>query len=84
MNFVTSRLDAACGIYDEASGYCTAQTYMLNKLGYYCDTTKTQCGCTTGLGNVAQAEKLFFGRGAINLSWNYNYYSVSMALLGDD
>eukprot|EP00804_Cyclotella_cryptica_P002188 CCRYP_019581-RA/>CCRYP_019581-RA protein AED:0.06 eAED:0.06 QI:137/1/1/1/1/1/6/278/792 len=63
----------------------------------YCSTTHTNpatsgyedgCNCllqspdaTLG-GTYVDANKLFFGRGALQLSWNYNYIDASKALTG--
>ena len=59
----------------------------------YCDSSKTPAttpdGCTCSAQSedasqpgYVQANKLFFGRGAIQLSWNYNYIDASTALTG--
>ncbi|EED86749.1 hypothetical protein THAPSDRAFT_264582, partial [Thalassiosira pseudonana CCMP1335] len=41
-----------------------------------------RCNVLQAAGYVA-ADKLFFGRGAIQLSWNYNYIDASLAITGD-
>jgi hypothetical protein len=42
-------------------------------------------GCSTPINYhlITEADKAFFGRGAIQLSWNYNYIRASAALTGD-
>jgi hypothetical protein len=59
----------------------------------YCAATNTPpdgCTCQAELQDPAAlqagyvaADKLFFGRGAIQLSWNYNYIDASLAITGD-
>ncbi len=59
----------------------------------YCDHTiepPAACSCddaltseTGDLEGYIPASKVFFGRGAIQLSWNYNYIKASEALTGD-
>lgn len=61
----------------------------------YCDRTiepPIACECEDTLVSVSEdeplvgyipASKVFFGRGAIQLSWNYNYRAASEALTGD-
>ena len=58
----------------------------------YCDFTlepPAACGCDVLMSEPAPldgyipASQVFFGRGAIQLSWNYNYRSASEALTGD-
>lgn len=60
----------------------------------YCDTTKSPpqaCNCgPVGQSSDADvpagyidASKAFFGRGAIQLSWNYNYIGASKSLTGN-
>ena len=49
---------------------------QINKSSSYCDQTKTY-GCPAG------ALK-YYGRGPIQLSWNYNYRAASLYLFGDD
>jgi chitinase len=43
--------------------------------GQYCDSSPWFCPCVAG--------KSYFGRGPIQLSWNYNYCSASQAIFGD-
>ena len=49
---------------------------QIDKTGDYCDESKAY-GCPAGAGQ-------YFGRGPIQLSWNYNYRAASLALFGDD
>merc|ERR1719183_1519272 len=57
----------------------------------YCDAAKTlstnppgcPCGSVAPVDGYYEANKLFFGRGAIQLSWNYNYNRASAALTRD-
>lgn len=49
---------------------------QINKSFQYCDQTKPY-GCPAGSGQ-------YFGRGPIQLSWNYNYRAASLALFGDE
>ncbi len=59
----------------------------------YCDHTiepPAACTCDDALTSESgelegyiPASKIFFGRGAIQLSWNYNYRAASEALTGD-
>jgi chitinase len=37
----------------------------INKADSYCDSTKTQWPCASG--------KKYYGRGPLQISWNYNY-----------
>jgi hypothetical protein len=57
----------------------------------YCQPTSgppEACGCGGGVGESGDlegyvaAKHLFFGRGSIQLSWNYNYIGASIALTG--
>merc|ERR1712151_818593 len=60
----------------------------------YCDSARSppgacscnavgQAGSSNELVGYMEADKAFFGRGAIQLSWNYNYIRASTALTGD-
>lgn len=60
----------------------------------YCDSARSppsacscaplsQAGSSDELVGYMEADKAFFGRGAIQLSWNYNYIRASSALTGD-
>jgi predicted chitinase len=46
------------------------------------------CGPVSGgtgeLEGYVEADKLFFGRGAIQLTWNYNYIKASLSLTGSE
>lgn len=50
--------------------------------GCVCDTI-TQVEESGPLAGYVEASKVFYGRGAIQLSWNYNYIRASYALTGD-
>jgi hypothetical protein len=50
--------------------------------GCVCDTI-TQVEETGPLAGYVEASKVFYGRGAIQLSWNYNYIRASFALTGE-
>ncbi len=49
---------------------------QIDKSFVYCDQSKNY-GCPAG-------SNAYFGRGPIQLSWNYNYRAASLALFGDD
>jgi len=58
------------GYYFSTEVGCTDETCQ-----GYCDPTSIDYPCTPGKG--------YFGRGPIQLSWNYNYGQISQALYGD-
>lgn len=56
----------------------TAGLYYVNEIdqsGNYCDATDTQYPCAPG--------QTYFGRGPLQLSWNYNYGAASEAIGAD-
>jgi hypothetical protein len=50
--------------------------------GCNCETI-TQVASEGELAGYVDASKVFYGRGAIQLSWNYNYIKASLALTGE-
>jgi predicted chitinase len=82
------------GNFDWASRQCRSS--MLANGGVfasYCDTARSppdacscgsvsEAGLSEELAGYMEADKAFFGRGAIQLSWNYNYIRASTALTG--
>lgn len=59
--------------------YC--QPVFVPPEGCNCETT-TQVASEGELAGYIDASKVFYGRGAIQLSWNYNYIKASLALTG--
>jgi len=83
-----------CGTNVDVGGtlHCQPSGYTSNQGAYsdpYCSsshsTTTTPKGCDCSAvdevaGSGYEAKKLFFGRGPIQLSWNYNYIDAGSAL----
>ena len=61
------------------SEYC--QPVFMPPEGCNCETI-TQVASEGELAGYVDASKVFYGRGAIQLSWNYNYIKASLALTG--
>lgn len=62
------------------NSYC--QSTFMPPTGCACNET-TQVEEEGDLAGYIDASKVFYGRGAIQLSWNYNYVRASVALTGD-
>jgi hypothetical protein len=81
-------------LYDWETNTCSQSMADLNSpYSEYCQSIFTPpegCNCTTvtqvaeegELAGYIDASKVFYGRGAIQLSWNYNYIKASYALTG--
>lgn len=80
------------GTFDWASFTCP-QSLISGEAEFneYCQPESVPpeaCNCGNGKGQTGELEgyvnanDLFFGRGAIQLSWNYNYIGASIALTG--
>ncbi|KAL7525544.1 hypothetical protein ACHAXR_001052, partial [Thalassiosira sp. AJA248-18] len=97
-DFVYPREITECGPTTVSGGtlYCKPAGYSSNQGAYtdpYCSTGHTSvsnpdgCNCAgtvpESVGNGYEADKLFFGRGPIQLSWNYNYIDAGAALNED-
>ena len=61
------------------NGYC--QSNLLPPDGCECDDIY-EVSSTGQLAGYVKADQVYFGRGAIQLSWNYNYIKASVALTG--
>ena len=61
------------------NGYC--QSNLLPPDGCECDDVY-EVSSDGEMAGFVKADKLYFGRGAIQLSWNYNYIKASVALTG--
>jgi len=61
------------------NGYC--QSNLLPPDGCECDDVY-EVSSDGEMAGYVKADKLYFGRGAIQLSWNYNYIKASVALTG--
>lgn len=61
------------------NSYC--QSTCVPPEGCACNVT-TQVEEEGDLAGYIDASKVFYGRGAIQLSWNYNYICASIALTG--
>lgn len=61
------------------NGYC--QSNLLPPDGCECDDVY-EVASVGPLAGYVKADEVYFGRGAIQLSWNYNYISASVALTG--
>ena len=77
----------ASGSFDWTTKTCSI-SLASGALSEYCDPDQA-CDCGVGYGESSPelqgyvaAKYLYFGRGAIQLSWNYNYKSASIALTG--
>jgi hypothetical protein len=84
--------------YDVSTGTCSGD-YLASEDSYmeYCDSTRQSpqgCDCPADSGvlaatvqssvtNYVSASDMYFARGAILNSWNYDYYGASQALTGD-
>jgi hypothetical protein len=81
-------------LYDWKTNTCSQSMADLNSpYSEYCQSVfqpPEGCNCTTitqvaedgELAGYIDASKVFYGRGAIQLSWNYNYIKASSALTG--
>mmetsp|Transcript_113353 Transcript_113353/g.218217 ORF Transcript_113353/g.218217 Transcript_113353/m.218217 type:complete len:524 (-) Transcript_113353:244-1815(-) len=81
--------------FDWATKQCSAsQVAAGGAFTSYCSSERSPpdaCSCapvmqaadSAELVGYMEADKAFFGRGAIQLSWNYNYIRASTALTGD-
>jgi len=84
------------GSFDWATMTCTVSQVANGAVfNSYCDPVITPpSGCNCGpvteaadsgeLAGYVAADELFLGRGAIQLSWNYNYIKASVALTGSE
>jgi chitinase len=56
----------------------TGFLFYVNEIaqGEYCDSSSWFCSCVPG--------KRYYGRGPIQLSWNYNYCAASKAIFGNE
>lgn len=82
-------------LYDWINNTCSESMVALNSpYNSYCQPSfvpPAGCSCDTitqveeegDLAGYVEASKVFYGRGAIQLSWNYNYIRASVALTGD-
>jgi len=81
------------GSFDWDLKVCLNQGLVLgtSEFNEYCQPTSEPpeaCQCGNGVGESGElagyvaAKHLFFGRGSIQLSWNYNYIGASIALTG--
>ncbi|KAL7531014.1 hypothetical protein ACHAXR_005283 [Thalassiosira sp. AJA248-18] len=97
-DFVYPREITPCGDNVEDTGvlYCKPAGYSSGQGAYtdpYCSTSHTTvsnpdgCNCAGTVAesgsNGYEANKLYFGRGPIQLSWNYNYIDAGAALNED-
>ena len=78
------------GSYDWTTHTCGHSLASSTGFGEYCQPTSKPpeaCSCGTVKGvdseGYVPAKEMFFGRGAIQLSWNYNYRGASTALTGN-
>ena len=77
------------GSYDWATHTCSNGLAATGIFGEYCQVSSKPpeaCSCAAQQGDAegyVPAKQMFFGRGAIQLSWNYNYRGASMALTGN-
>jgi hypothetical protein len=80
------------GTFDWATFTCPQSLITgAKEFNEYCQPSSVPpeaCNCGNGMGQTGDleghvpAKDLFFGRGAIQLSWNYNYIGASIALTG--
>ena len=72
-NLTTQKREAAAALANFS--HETSGLYYINEIaqGTYCSGTATACG-------VCAAGKKYYGRGPIQLSWNYNYCTAGQAL----
>ena len=80
------------GSFDWSTKKCTHSLVSGNSdFNEYCQPSSKPpeaCNCGSGSGESGElegyvnAKYLYFGRGAIQLSWNYNYIGASVALTG--
>ncbi|KAL7499060.1 hypothetical protein ACHAWT_008020 [Skeletonema menzelii] len=77
------------GSYDWGTHKCSHSLASSAGFSEYCQSSSKPpeaCSCDTVQGGgdgYVPAKEMFFGRGAIQLSWNYNYRGASTALTGD-
>jgi len=76
------------GSFDWGTHKCSHSLASGVGFSEYCQSTSKPpeaCSCGTAQGSgdgYVPAKEMFFGRGAIQLSWNYNYRGASTALTG--
>jgi hypothetical protein len=76
------------GSFDWGTHKCSVSLAAAGGFSEYCQSSSKPpeaCSCGSALGDgegYVPAKDMFFGRGSIQLSWNYNYISASIALTG--
>lgn len=82
--------------YNAESKTCSQSYFSDSEPSYaeYCDATRQSpegCACSTdsvmeaagNVGGYMSASSAFFTRGAISISWNYDYYAASQSMTGN-
>jgi hypothetical protein len=82
--------------YNAQTKSCSQNYFSDSQPSYaeYCDATRQPpegCACsavmeaysTDSVGGYMSASSAFFTRGAISISWNYDYYAASQSMSGD-